>query len=175
MTTACGEFFFFRVSCVACVRLTLSTIFLVVAFFIAKDSWWVWWLYFLHYQLFYTNLFAIRKWLVYKHFIPKVSKLPVYLPWPSIKQKTIFLSVLTRSLSSQLVQFWLQRLIYYFASTWFFWRSSTSVFSGFCTFFQRASFPRCLSFCPILCFGGWNERPSKPYQRFFHSWPQFCI
>ena len=55
-------------------------------------SWSVWWLYQLLYQLIYTNLFGIQNCLVYRVFILKVTNLFVYLPWPSRKQSTIFIS-----------------------------------------------------------------------------------
>ena len=37
------------------------------------------------------NSFEFRKWLVYKDFILKDTKLQSYLPWPSRKQTTIFI------------------------------------------------------------------------------------
>ena len=53
-------------------------------------SWWVCWLNNLHYLLSYTNLFGIQKTVSLKKICFK--RLLVYLPWPSRKQSTFFIS-----------------------------------------------------------------------------------
>ena len=89
MTMAWGKKFFYE--CVACVCLTFGTIFfgdcaLYVTWFldgcddyiICTTNW------FIHFSL------EFKKWLVYKDFILKDTKLPVKLPWTSRKQSRIF-------------------------------------------------------------------------------------
>ena len=90
MTMARGKKTFYQ--CVACVCLTFGTTFWLLRSLRYFGSWWVWWLYRLHYQLNNINLLDFRKWLVYKDFILKDTKLLVQLPWPSRKHNTIFIS-----------------------------------------------------------------------------------
>ena len=73
MTTACGEKIFYE--CVACVCLTFGTILLVIAFFMALGFLMGVMTTSFALPINYTNLFAIRKWLVYKDFILKNTKL----------------------------------------------------------------------------------------------------
>ena len=89
MTAWCEKIF---CECVICVCLTFATIF----FYCVHYGAWV-----LDgcdvYIICATNWFkqislVFRKWLVYKDFILKDTKLLVYLPWPSRKQSTIFIS-----------------------------------------------------------------------------------
>ena len=79
--------------CVACVCLTIGTIFFgycflygtwvlagCVDYIICTTNWFI--------QIF----LGFRKWLVYKDLILKDTKLLSKLPWPSRKQSTIFIS-----------------------------------------------------------------------------------
>ena len=76
---------------VACVCLTIGTVFLVIAFFkalgfllgdsiICTSNWFI------------QISLEFRKWLVYKDLILKDTKLLSELPWPLTKQSTIFIS-----------------------------------------------------------------------------------
>ena len=113
---------------------------------------------------------GFRKWLVYKDFILIDTKLVVYLPWPSRKLSTIFIS------SDSKVVFLTCSILS--ANTdpvvcvdLAFWKKLKECFLYF---FLKSLFWWCWAFCPLLCFGDWNKLPPADYQRVVQSWGHFC-
>ena len=145
----CKKIFY---ECVACVCLTIGTIFLLIAFFMAlgwvpNGS--------VDYIICTTKWFIqisleFRKWFVYKDLILKETKLLSKLPWPSRKQSTISInsnsnlifltfsifSANTEPLVCVVFVFWKERnkcLLYFFPKSLF-------------------SFLQCSTFCPVPRF-----------------------
>ena len=107
----------------------------------------------------------IRKWLVYKDFISKDTKLLSQLPWPSRKQPKSFIS--SNSSLVFLTCSILSANIDPLVCVVFFERSWTN---AFWTFPARASFLQVLALCPLPCVFDWSQLLVARYQALFHSW-----
>ena len=108
-----------------------------------------------------------RERLLYKDFILNDTKLILYLPWSSRKQPAVLVSSKSNVVFLNLVRS-VCKTDPGVCVDLAFWKEL------FCTFSPIVSFSQCWAFCPLLCFGCWIEQLSAQYQRFVHSWQQFC-
>ena len=113
------------------------------------------------------------KWLVYKDFILKDTKLLVKIPWSSREQSTIFTSSISRFvfLISSILSDPLVCVDPLECVNLVLWKELNNCF--FLLSSSRVYCSRCWTFCLLLCFFGWIELPAAHHQRFLHSWQQF--